>query len=148
MEGFERMHIEINTSSPAYRRMTCAGWKIMNARAIEEDHGISLRVDFNCVCGRLETFNYMIQKKEMEYGNPFFENGKWDCCQQIENFGATSVEHIRNDGFTEEQIKQIRYVYDLEDEVKELRRFKAMHEALYGIMPDRNRYESTLHNRY
>ncbi len=127
--------IQLNRRSEAYRRMTCAGFKIGEVQ-VNYDFGdsLALRVSFKCVCNREEIYQRIVWSQQLDFmkHDPMFKDG-WDACQEIENFGSVSVDHLRADGFSEDDIKRIRYVYDLEDEVKELRRMKQIYQAQNGI---------------
>lgn len=138
------MKVKLDRTTEAYMRMTAAGFTLGNPYVVEEaqyssavgflDHApVGLRVDFKCVCGGNETLNVMMNKgalRAMIQGP--WQNG-WDGALDIEQAGSVSVEHLTADGFSPEAIKRIRYVYDLHDEVKELRKLKQMYNASIGI---------------
>lgn len=129
--------LTINTKSPAYRRARMAGFKIFNLQVAEDPaFGIILRVNFQCVCGRPEAFQLTlgnIDRRNAEYFSEDyrFRDG-WDVALELERLGSFSAEHLHNDGYSEEAIKEIRYIYDLEDEVAELRRMKLIFESTHG----------------
>lgn len=126
------LQLKTNRSTDAYRRMTCAGFTIGEPYLRHEPpyesspatillmHSDQVCVDFTCVCGRRETLMMLIDKAALKH-DPIYANGKWDAALSIERAGSVNVSHLRADGFSEEDIKRIRYVYDLEDELKELR---------------------------
>lgn len=124
--------IDIDRNTPAYRRAAYAGFKIEKMRVIGLGFPIdcfSFEADFSCVCGKKERFRKtlpLLNEKDMlsflMHDPHFTKNGLWDVALELEHFGSFSAEHLRRDGYSEEAIKEIRYIYDLEDEVKKLRR--------------------------
>jgi hypothetical protein len=115
--------IALNKKSPAYMKARAAGFIFGEPRLNLNDYGTTLQIDFKCVCGRNEVFQRQIAKTDIVWliaNDDLFKDG-WDAAQEIENFGSFSEDHLRADGFSEDAIKQIRYIYDLEDEVKRLR---------------------------
>ena len=96
----------VNRTSNAYHRMTQAGFIIDEIMQIAGTRRISCR--FTCVCGRIEEVMVEADATFMElysYGD------RVDIAQLLENCGAVSVEHLRQDGYTEDQIKEIRKSY-------------------------------------
>jgi hypothetical protein len=130
------IHLILNRKSQAYFNATHAGFTFSEPR-ISEDYfgGFSLRVDFKCVCHSEEIFNRAIGKDEIQWlmsHDPIFKDGVWDAVQEIENLGSFSAQHLRDDGFGEDDIKRIRYVYDLQDEVKRLQIIEYHYNAMIG----------------
>ena len=64
---------------------------------------------------------------EMQYIAPA---GLWDAAQELERMGSFSAAHLHADGFSATDIKRIRFVYDMWDELKELRRMKEIYESV------------------
>lgn len=129
-------------------RMCAAGFKVGEPYIIEAAtpgthatdnfyNPVRLCIDFQCACGRREVFNTSLEEKALRefLANPHLWpewRGGWDACLEIERFGSTSVEHLKEDGFSDADIKRIRYVYDLEDELKKLRRMKSVYQSQIG----------------
>lgn len=155
---------EINRESEPYMRMTAAGFVIGKAQLLNElDHpeiykqSISvpeelryyqLRVPFECVCHRQEIFSRMVCAAELDH-HEAFRGGKWDAALEIERFGSTGVEHLKADGFSPAEIRRIRYVYDLYDEVVQLRRdvkIARVHSTDYYMMGANNDFSARSRN--
>ena len=106
------MSLKINRYSEAYKRVSSAGFHINRAEVIRNKwqkrsflmRSYSVFVYFTCVCGTEEIL--YISNYEF-YG----EKIPFDAADHIEKTGALDPEHLRQDGYTEEQIKQIRAVY-------------------------------------
>jgi hypothetical protein len=121
--------LKVDRKSPAYRRATYAGFKIGEVRVYEGISGtVALQLPFECVCGTKEFFLRTFTAEDvisfeslLMYDRYFTENG-WDGALEIEHRGAFSAEHLRGEGYSEEAIREIRYIYDLEEEVITLRR--------------------------
>lgn len=96
--------LEVDKSTPAYRRVEMAGFKIFD-RIIYDTFQDIFRVDWLCFCGRQEGFDF----GRREYPT---EGNKIDVAKIIEDLGAISEDHLRKDGFTEEEIIHIRRAYD------------------------------------
>ena len=129
-------NLKVNRTSQAYRRAKMAGFTIGEAEIVADMMGAILRVGFKCVCGTQEYFQKMIDQQQAKHlkNISYFANG-WDVAQELEDFGSFSEKHLRADGFSEEAIKEIRYIYDLEDELKMLRRMKSQYEGTMGFYP-------------
>lgn len=112
--------LRVNRKSDAYRRAKMAGFKIKELEIVTGSFGFAITVPFECVCGRSETFYREIgltSDIDIEHymrGMPYFEDGLYDAALELEHFGSFSEKHLRDDGFSEEAIKDIRYIYDLE----------------------------------
>lgn len=120
--------LEINEDTRAFMRLSAAGFKLLDARleVTEENQGylgtmqvVKRIVEMQCVCGRKETLIEAVMGSDAER---MVMREPWDAALAIENAGAVSVEHLREDGYTEAQIKRISFVYDLEDELKGIHR--------------------------
>ena len=66
-----------------------------------------LGIEFTCVCKRKEMLMTSMD-------GTYYSGHKIDAARIIENSGALSVEHLREDGYSEEQISYIRRAYDTE----------------------------------
>lgn len=121
--------LKTNRTSKAYVRITAAGFTIGEPDVRDTFGDISLMCTFTCVCGRTESFHKMLRGYEPRFfkHDDLFKNG-WDVALELERFGSVSVDHLKKDGFSEQEIKRIRYVYDLEDELIELRKVKILYE--------------------
>lgn len=106
----------INTHTDAYKRVTGAGFEILavgeafdvcNARAIA-----FARV--KCVCGRVETVcpGEISNSMSPEFKEKYMDNGAFDAALYIEDAGALSADHLRADGYTDEEIAVIRRHYN------------------------------------
>lgn len=103
----------LNTSSPAYQRMTAAGFTFGGFVADESGCYVRVMCDFSCVCGRLERFQRMWSKWEMDqWREVIFPGGLVDIAAFLEEIGSVSVEHLREDGFSPEEIARIRRPYE------------------------------------
>jgi hypothetical protein len=112
-------HIEIDTSTAAYRRATMSGWKLGPASLIRIDGDITkAKCIFTCVCGRQE-----VLLRNMMMFPPVPDGWKWDVAQDLERNGNFSAEHLRQDGYSDTEIQSIRYLYDMEDKLKFLSTF-------------------------
>ncbi len=112
-------HVHLDTSSEAYGRLTRAGFTIdewslhawgfssfgfMPAAEVFRWQEYQVTCNFTCVCGKRETIVCQIEGAEVY--EPI------DIAQKIEDFGGIDEEHLRSDGYSEEQIKHIRKEYD------------------------------------
>lgn len=113
------MRAILNKTSKSYERVTSGGFTIdpdIFLNKIDSKEYLIVSAFFTCVCGRIERVSFHTDK-------PGFPPSKWmelkgdnllvDVAKVIEDIGANSVKHLRNDGYTEEQIKQIRKPYDV-----------------------------------
>jgi len=89
-------------NSPAYRRAQNAGFTFYDIEQGDSPAGKWVRLQFKCVCGQVEIFCSKA---------PLLINGEWDAAQELENRGAFSENHLRQDGFTDAQIKEITERY-------------------------------------
>lgn len=114
---------EINRSTPAYKRITIAGFNINKIDVVDSYWGDSiLRAMFTCVCGRVEYLQVNLadlvpSDKWSWVGElpvPWVVDKLVDVAAIIEHIGAISEGHLRADGFTEEEIKHIRRAYEPE----------------------------------
>lgn len=123
--------IDIDRTTPAYRRAMFAGFKITALRfqpaAIGWPDFYYIEGDFECVCGTQERYRRTLPAASEEeffsviaHDQHFTKKG-WDLALELEHFGSFSAKHLLGEGYTQEQVKEIRYIYDLEDEAKRLR---------------------------
>ena len=106
----------LDRTSAAYRRITKAGFTI-NDLTITEGKDYNTHVistDFTCVCGKKEYLQFIYHPWEDWVNSKIvtIENNLVDIAALLENIGAVSVKHLQDDGYTEEQIKQIRAAYE------------------------------------
>lgn len=114
--------VKLDRSSLAYRRMRCAGFIIDDSVFVQREGTIRMTIGFQCVCGRKEYFTSERLADHLPIALHFrVENGLVDGAEMIEDAGAVSEEHLKRDGFSEEAIRQIRYVYELEEEIAKLK---------------------------
>lgn len=95
--------MQIDTESEAYKRVKSAGFEINNLEHGDRPNGYWVRVEFTCVCGTRELLPILMDEKPQE---PF------DIAKVLEEGGQLSAEHLKADGYTDEQIKYIRRAYD------------------------------------
>ncbi len=87
----------IDTKSPAFARMTKAGFDF------EIDPSAPPITCFmTCVCGKREFF-YFSPKQAV--------NSKIDVASLAEKVGSASVSHLRDDGYSVDQIRSIRRAF-------------------------------------
>lgn len=87
--------------SPAYFRMIAAGFIFGE---VSQEWGERYTGHIVCVCGRVE--HYSIWNKDIRVVNT-----QPDIASVIEAVGAISARHLKRDGFTHQQIKEIRKAY-------------------------------------
>lgn len=103
------MRIKVDRASEAYKRIMSAGFRIANVNLrksyVGEEKIYTPVIRFECVCGRVETAEGFVY-----YGRNELPK-RLDIAQMIEEAGAVSVQHLKEDGYTEEQITYIRRYY-------------------------------------
>lgn len=119
--------MKVDRSSPAYKRITSAGFTIGEIRQITrtsstgsvtisgtywlptwgEDRPVQFACPFTCVCGNSEVLYFTLDP----YEHFRICTEKYDVAQKIEDLGGVSVEHLREDGYSEDEIKNIRRAY-------------------------------------
>lgn len=114
----------LNQISPAYKRAERAGFRFNAPRAcrLELADGWAVAFTFTCVCGRLEcaTFTVLdhevLELRRMDR-HPYIEFlckggaidvGVIDCAAMLEDWGAFGEAHLRQDGYSEDEIARIR----------------------------------------
>jgi hypothetical protein len=111
--------IEINKNTASYKRMEIAGFKIKNcysdcfhSTSGELYHEDIVSVSFECVCGKVERAIKLFDSCR-QYFTPQYHMHRVviDAAKLIEDIGALSEEHLRNDNFSEDEIKYIRRAY-------------------------------------
>lgn len=107
-------HFKINKDSCAYKRVSAGSFKIMDRiiRSVVPEHyrkeSQNFRFDWFCVCGRQEA----TEVYWLEIQNCYLsDENKIDVAKVIEDRGGISEDHLREDGFSEHEIKQIRIAY-------------------------------------
>lgn len=105
------MRIKVDRRSDAYKRVIAAGFKIHNItlRRVKNPHCQLFYyipyIAFTCVCGSTERFvGFTFYREQIP--------NKIDVAAMMESVGALSVEHLKEDGYTDEEIKRIRKAYD------------------------------------
>ena len=89
---------QIDTKSAAYARMTAAGFRFeVGPLGPSYLSGV-----MTCVCGRRERFSINLRHAR---------NGKIDVASYAEAIGAASAGHLRQDGYTTEQVMAIRRAF-------------------------------------
>lgn len=115
------MTLTLNRSSPAYKRMTKAGFTFKDPVAWQDKS--YLYCDFTCVCGKEEHITATkVSEKAPNFKQVYLKDNSWDVAQVIEDHGAISVEHLRGDGYTEAQIRKIRRPYWRQDLIASLKK--------------------------
>ena len=99
------MRIKVDRNSPAYHRVISAGFRIRNINLFRDgDYYIPLIV-FTCVCGTMERFvGIVYHRSEIPK--------RLDVACMMEKADALSVEHLKEDGYSGEEIKDIRRAYE------------------------------------
>lgn len=100
--------VEINQDSLMYRAATAAGWKFAPARVEpypadwKDVKHVLVRGAFTCVCGKHELYATVIPCE-----SPLFQDARFDAAEFLHQFGSFSPEHLRQDGYTEQEIQRI-----------------------------------------
>lgn len=122
-----RTPLVIDRTSEAYMRMSAAGFKVHKAYKIDRRafsstfNNSDYRVEFECVCGRVEILTQNVIEDVAALHYHYTKPEGWDAALDIERVGAVSEEHLREDGFSETDIRRIRFVYDMHEELNALR---------------------------
>lgn len=101
--------------SPALKRLTTAGFTIDKTLLNRYKDCFNIYWRFTCVCGRTEPANISFNK---EKGLPIWvkkltnRSYEADIAYLMEVRGDISVEHLRKDGYSEDEIKHIRRAYN------------------------------------
>lgn len=102
------MLFHVDRKSEAYNKITKAGFHIHDILC-EEIQGYFgayvLTIPFNCVCGKKEVL--ILSACDWE-----FHNNTIDIAYILEKKGAIAEEHLRSDGYTEDEICKIREPYN------------------------------------
>lgn len=103
-----KYEIAVDRNSPAYKRITGAGFYIKDIEVnyVPERYMYLVCERFVCVCGKEEMFVDYMDELELQ------ARKVKDVAQIIEDTGQISVEHLREDGYSEEQISEIRKAYN------------------------------------
>lgn len=78
------------------------GFKMLRLEREYVHSALMVRGTFQCICGRLESFQYL--EPDDRY---LREHLDIDPYEWLERQGSFSREHLRADGYTEEQIDQM-----------------------------------------
>lgn len=115
---FNPHNLRTNRMSEAYKRVTSAGFTIdepefrdLNSIGANwsDRYGQFFDCRFTCTCGTKEMLRYEF-RDAMHRG--FLDGNLIDIAAMIERLGAVSRDHLRADGYTEEQIDKIRAAYN------------------------------------
>lgn len=91
-------------NSTADTRLKAAGFEVYQLKVdwIPEKKKWLVTASFKCVCGTIEDLSDYYDEPPQNL----------NAAEWIEKSGAVSEKHLRNDGFSEIDIKRIRSVYD------------------------------------
>ncbi len=78
---------------------------------------------FQCVCGKREIFSNMMTDPSM------LRDTRLDVARELERLGSFSVEHLREDGYSDSDIERIRWPFDMMQKVRDLERKLAQARA-------------------
>lgn len=116
------VEVEFTKNTEAYRRLSAAGFTIdyvsrckrIHPDYPEEDFIWEYNVSFSCICKMEEVLVVRMSDAQRRIDhNPYFpELDLIDAAFAIEQAGAVAEEHLRQDGFTEDQILMIRRPYE------------------------------------
>lgn len=110
MKLYKRNDYKLNVVSDAYKRITEAGFKINYLEVFKNIKEFMFRASFTCVCNEIEFLQYYLPVKDM--CGFVSEDKTIDVAHILETCGAVSEAHLREDGFSEEDIKCIRIPYE------------------------------------
>lgn len=104
---------ELNMESPAYRGLTAAGFNIEQflpqiRRAFSGEKILEALIILNCVCGKTEVG---IITQYPPFDN-YLHDKRVDVAQWLEDVGALSEEHLKEDGYDLKQVKHIRQLFE------------------------------------
>lgn len=117
------MKVIIDRESAAFGRITSAGFEILEPYIWiwHKSDSYNIFCNFRCVCGKIEPY---IEKVNIEalhartidlssFQLKYIDSQTLilDSAQHMEDNEAISVEHLKKDGYTDEEIKQIRRAY-------------------------------------
>lgn len=91
--------VPMSESKWKFERM---GFRMLRLERAYEHSGPMVRGTFQCICGRRESFQYV--EPDDRY---LRERINIDPYEWLERQGSFSREHLRADGYTEEQISQM-----------------------------------------
>lgn len=101
----------IAKDTPAWKRFNSGGFSIdkvdIEFSSFEKRYTVNGLI--TCACGRTEYFRFGLVDTNKEVCTT--KDGKIDVAMVLEDAGINSVRHLQEDGFTEEQIKDIRKAY-------------------------------------
>lgn len=78
------------------------GFKMLRLERMHDHTAPVVRGTFQCICGWLESFQYAEPDPGFSLYEIFIDPYEW-----LERQGSFSREHLRDDGYTEEQIDQM-----------------------------------------
>lgn len=109
----------IDKNSDAYKRVTSARFMLgpVEFRKVKISGGYYLRGFFTCVCNRVEGLEIaFIDLNNISQNFHFRKKNSqvyiWDMALALEQIGALSIEHLKKDGYSDEEIGVIRRAYD------------------------------------
>jgi hypothetical protein len=98
-----KRNYRINRKSPAYHRLVSAGFSFSDTSRLVTKRGELFAVFMTCVCGKVERLalnDYRFSKR-----NPL------DVASLVESVGAIGIKHLKQDGYNNRQIMNIRKQY-------------------------------------
>lgn len=96
--------MQLDRTTAAYKRMTEAGFTFEDPIEVLQGGKRCWAITFTCVCGKKEVALW--QADQVSEFIPM------DICEILEYGGAVSVKHLEEDGYTPEQIAEIRKPYE------------------------------------
>lgn len=101
-----RTPIRIDKTSPAYARASKAGFVFNSAEKLELSYlgSYEYRGTMTCVCGKEEHWRWSSNKDEIK-------NKSLDIATALEKVGAFGIKHLRGDGYSPQQIREIRSAF-------------------------------------
>lgn len=103
--------MQVDTETHAYKRLMAVGFIIDNFEyGYNKLDYFFVRCDFTCICKRDEHF--LDRTTDILTWQRYIKGNKFDVARRIEELGAISVDHLRKDGYSEEEIARIRAPYN------------------------------------
>lgn len=100
---------EVDRHTEAYKRITSAGFTIGE---FVGDGIFDCYVPFVCVCGKTEYLSTQGSHiTKCKYWDTGYGYELIDVAAILESLGSVSEEHLREDGYSEDEIKRIRSAY-------------------------------------
>lgn len=110
----QALHEMANRSTRARRRAEAMGWTFAEARVwFEPPETVVTQGLFTCRCGRTEAYRLAFSFDSLGLGVAVI-----DPAEELQRMGSFSAEHLRKDGYSEDEIKaalHAGYVFDLRE---------------------------------